>query len=95
MKLKFSLQFVQKIHEYQISGKSVQWEPSSSMRTDRWADMEMLVVVFHNFMHAPTNKTVCLINRITAGLYTFTFDPYIVNKQDVPHLACLSITGIK
>jgi len=95
MKLEFSQQFIQKIHKYQISWKSVQWEPSSSTRTDRRTDMKKLVVVFRNFLHMPTNKTVCLIDKITADLYTFTFDPYIVNQQNVPQPACLSTTGIK
>jgi len=58
----------------------VQWKPSSSMRTDRWTDMKKLVVVFRNFMHVPTNKIVCLINKIMVGLYAFTFDPYILNQ---------------
>jgi hypothetical protein len=69
-----------KIHKYKISWKSAQWEPSSSMRTDKRTDMKKLVVVFRNFLHMHTNKTVCLINKIMAGLYAVTFDPYIVNQ---------------
>jgi len=39
-----------KILKYQISWKSVQWEPSCSMRTNRkTADMRKLIVAFRNF----------------------------------------------
>ena len=38
-----------KIHKYQISWKSLQWEPSRSMGTDGWADMTKLFVAFHDF----------------------------------------------
>ena len=39
MKLEFSrLFFFREIHKYQISWKSVQWEPSCSMRTDAQTD---------------------------------------------------------
>ena len=34
--------------KYQISRKSVQWEPSSM-----WTDMMKLIVGFHNFANAP------------------------------------------
>jgi hypothetical protein len=43
-----------KILQYQISWKSVKWEPSYSMRTDgrahRWTDMTKLIVTFRNFV---------------------------------------------
>ena len=42
-----------KILKYQISWKSVQWEPSCSMRTDRQTDMTNLIAAFHNFTNAP------------------------------------------
>ena len=35
MKFKFSRQILEKIIKYKISRKSVQWEPSCSMQTDR------------------------------------------------------------
>jgi len=50
-----------KIHKYQISWKSVQWEPSCSKRTDgrteNWTDMTKPIVVFRNFVNAPKNWT--------------------------------------
>ena len=38
-----------KIPKYQISWKSIQWEPSCSMRTDRRTDIKKLIVAFRNF----------------------------------------------
>ena len=35
-----------KIHKYQISLKSIQWEPSCSMRTDGWSVMTKTIVAF-------------------------------------------------
>ena len=44
----FSVNF-RKIPKNQISWKSVQWEPSCSMRTDRQTDMTKLIVAFRQF----------------------------------------------
>ena len=41
------------ILNYQISWKSIQWEPSCSMRTDGQTDMT--IVAFRNFTTAPQN----------------------------------------
>jgi hypothetical protein len=46
--------------KYQISWKSVKWEPSCFMRTDRRTDMTKLIVAFRNFANAPKNSTVRL-----------------------------------
>jgi len=46
----FSTDF-RKILTHQISWKSVQWEPSCSMRTD----MTKLIVTFQNFANMPKN----------------------------------------
>jgi hypothetical protein len=46
-----------KILKYQISWKSVQREPSCSMRTDRRTDMRKLIVGSRNFMKVPKNET--------------------------------------
>jgi len=47
----FSTDF-RKIIKYKISLKSVQWEPRCSMRTNRRANMS-LIVAFRNFVIAP------------------------------------------
>jgi hypothetical protein len=46
----------QKILMYQISWKSVQWEPSCYMWTDRQSDIMNLMVDFLNFAKAPENN---------------------------------------
>ena len=43
----------QKIFKHQISFKSIWWEPSSSVRSDRWTDLTKLTVTFHNFANMP------------------------------------------
>jgi hypothetical protein len=42
-----------RIIKYQISRKSVQWEPNCSVRTDGQTDMTQLMVAFRNFANAP------------------------------------------
>jgi hypothetical protein len=65
----------------ETSLKSVQWEPSCSMRKDgrtdrqagRQADMTKLVVVFRNFANAPENVSVCTVEpRYSATVFLFT-----------------------
>ena len=47
-----------KILKYQLSWKSVQWEPSCSTRTDG-THMPKLVVAFRHFANAPKNSVSC------------------------------------
>ena len=55
MKFEFSQQKFEKKLKYQTSSKSVQWEPSLSMRTERRTDETSSIVAFHNFAKAPKN----------------------------------------
>jgi len=54
MKHEFSGQIFKK-SSYQISRKSVRWDPSCSMSTDRRTDMTKLIVAFRDFANAPKN----------------------------------------
>ena len=55
MKLKLSRQIFEKL-KYQISWKSVQWQPNCSMRTDGRTVMTKLMVAFRNIANAPNNE---------------------------------------
>jgi hypothetical protein len=52
MKIEFSRHIFDKILTCQISWKSVQWEPSCVIRTDR-RTCRTLTVAFRNFANAP------------------------------------------
>jgi len=51
--------YFRKILKYQISWKSVQWEPSSSTQTEEQTDMTKLIVTFGNCVNAPKNLNSC------------------------------------
>jgi len=55
-----------KIFKYQISWKSVQWEPSWSMRTDRRTGMARLIVALRSFSKAPTNPLLPFTGSLVA-----------------------------
>lgn len=44
------------IHSYQISRKSIHWQPTFSMLTERRTNMTKLKVAFLNFSNAPKNE---------------------------------------
>ena len=50
MKLEFFSPAFRNMFKYEISWKSVQLEPSFSMRTDGQTDMTKLIVAFHSFL---------------------------------------------
>jgi hypothetical protein len=74
MKLECSRGF-RRILKYQISRKSVPWEPSCSMqtethrrtdgRTEGKTDMTKLIVAFHNFAKAPKKKSKNVIHKVS------------------------------
>jgi hypothetical protein len=51
----FSTNF-KKMLKYQISRKSMQWEPSCSKQTDRQTEMTKLIVAFRNSAKAPKKE---------------------------------------
>jgi hypothetical protein len=59
-----------KILKHQISWKSVQWEPSFSMRTDRRTNrrtnMTMLIVALCKFANMPKYETISCLTAVTA-----------------------------
>ena len=57
MKLEYSAQIFEKKLKYQVSSKSVQWEPSCFMQTDRQTDTTELIVAFCTFANAPKNTS--------------------------------------
>ena len=49
--------------------KSVQWEQSCSMRTDRRTNMTKLIIAFRNFVNAPENWTTLKYLRVSYNSY--------------------------
>ena len=54
----FSTDFREKL-KYQMSSKSIQWEPSCSTRAHRRTDTTKLIVAFRNFANVSKNKYSC------------------------------------
>ena len=75
----FSTDF-SKILKYQISWKSVQWEPSS-MPTDERTDITNLIVAFRNFANAP--KKASPVHAIKAYSRSRDIAPLVRNLNAI------------
>jgi len=64
----FSMNFKKSL-EYQISLKSVQWDPNCSMQIDGWADMTKLMATFHNSANKSKNWDASTTTAVTENLY--------------------------
>ena len=53
----------------QISLKSIQWKPSSSMQVDGQTDLKKLIFAFHNFANMPKNSFCLKITPDTVLIY--------------------------
>jgi len=64
MKVEFASQIFEKSSNVKFQEKSVQWEPSCSMRTDRHDEANSS---FRNFANVPNMKPQCTNYTITYG----------------------------
>jgi len=62
-----------KILKYEILWKSIQWEPSFSMRTDGRTDMTKLIVAFCSFAVSPKNVAVRMLRNVEKTRFTVLF----------------------
>jgi len=63
----FSTRFIKTL-KYQISWKSIQWEPSCAMRTDGRSDTTNLTVAFHNSAKVLKKHPLCTDTIQEAGV---------------------------
>ena len=64
------------ILSYQISWKSVQWEPSCSMRTDRQTDMTKYLFAFCDFANAPVRFIINMSDILKFVLFLSTLPTF-------------------
>jgi hypothetical protein len=76
-KLNFSRQIFNIYSDIKYLLDSVQWEPSSSMRTNGRADMTKPIVAFRNFANAPK------IYIFSVYITCFSTQPQFIDAVDV------------
>jgi hypothetical protein len=89
MKVEFSRQTFRQVLKYKISWKSVQWEPSCSMRTD----VTKLKVAFRNFANSPKNtqNATQYIPTRSSAVQIITTHAYTIRDADMPSNAFVII----
>jgi hypothetical protein len=70
--------YFRKILKYQISWKSVQWEPSCSMRIDRQTYMMKLIVTFRNFAGKRPKPQYTETENITTKHFHYQYQPVMI-----------------
>jgi hypothetical protein len=71
MELEFSGQIFEKILKYHISWKSLEWQPSCSMRTEGPTDMTKVTAALRKYANAPKirqKQTTQIYKKIGDGL---------------------------
>jgi len=84
--LTFLDKFSKKKIKYRISLKSVQWEPSCSVRTDGRTDITKLKVAFRKFANASKNEN-CLVTASYSHLRQYLF-------SNCQHLYCTPLANL-
>ena len=98
IKREFSRQIFEKFPKYQISWKSVQWEPYCSMRidgrTDGQNDVTKLIEASRNFANPSKNCIIFAILFHSSNFHLFLRHSYYVHSLPHPlfHPHCLSVS---
>ena len=71
--LNFVDRFFEKYSDIKFSWKSVQWEPSCSMRTDGRTNMTKLTVAFRNIANPPTHNIPLRFSTYLIEIQTRSF----------------------
>ena len=95
--MNFSRQIFEKSLKYQILCKTVQWQPSCSMRTDRRKDMKKITVAFPNFCERAIKIHFIYMLNLKGNKFSFSFFPLVLSSSSsygVSSLAYLYVTEV-